>query len=305
MAIRHTSQRENPRAHLKRRGLNSLPKTRPGNKRAVKAICMQEYCSALRHTVACTTESVIDIKGKFGKHTMDGMLQAISPVLGKPTVAYLRPKKVRLEELFRGVGHAGHPPVGRGHKLGHPALCIRPRARGRGQAASATACDISSDESACMSLQFATTLKIDRALLRKHLMVLKWQQLSQKGDIPIPRSSHSITVVGDIAYVFGGEHVPRCTICFASMLQPIKFMLCWAGIRRRSRFCKLLLMTRTLCRTPIDSVVTAYDLKTYHWTKIEATGSTPTPRVGHTAARVGNAFYIFGGRSGESFLNSS
>ena len=38
---------------------------------------------------------------------------------------------------------------------------------------------------------------------------MKWTRLEQNGDLPLARSSHSITAVGGKCYLFGGEHEPR------------------------------------------------------------------------------------------------
>lgn len=38
---------------------------------------------------------------------------------------------------------------------------------------------------------------------------MKWERLAQGGDVPLARSSHTITVVEGKCYVVGGEHEPR------------------------------------------------------------------------------------------------
>ena len=38
---------------------------------------------------------------------------------------------------------------------------------------------------------------------------MKWTRLEQSGNLPLARSSHSITAVGGKCYLFGGEHEPR------------------------------------------------------------------------------------------------
>jgi len=90
----------------------------------------------------------------------------------------------------------------------------------------------------------------------------------QKNDSPLARSSHSVTVVGNKAYIFGGEHHPR---------------------------------------TPIDALLHSYEFATNTWNVVSAAGAAPCPRIGHTAAAVGSSIYIFGGRSakevGEGSMN--
>lgn len=92
---------------------------------------------------------------------------------------------------------------------------------------------------------------------------MKWTRLEQKGQLPLARSSHSITAVEGTCYVFGGEHEPR---------------------------------------TPIDSVLCEYDLESGQWAQRACTGEAPSPRVAHTAAVVGQSLYIFGGRSGDCLI---
>ena len=53
-------------------------------------------------------------------------------------------------------------------------------------------------------------------------------------------------------------------------------------------------------RTPIDNIMHKFDVSSSCWSRVEAKGNRPSPRVGHTAARVGASIYIFGGRSGET-----
>ena len=74
---------------------------------------------------------------------------------------------------------------------------------------------------------------------------------------PSQRSSHGLSVIGDTAYVFGGEHVAR---------------------------------------TPIDSHVHCFDLNARTWAVAEASGAVPPPRIAHSQAAVGTTIYVFGGR---------
>ncbi|KAG2440042.1 hypothetical protein HXX76_004157 [Chlamydomonas incerta] len=90
-------------------------------------------------------------------------------------------------------------------------------------------------------------------------MTVKWTRLPQAGAVPIDRSSHSITVIGDKVYLFGGEHDPR---------------------------------------VPVGNELYEYDMATGTWRVVEAKGDAPPPRVAHAAAAVGNMLYVFGGRNG-------
>lgn len=85
-------------------------------------------------------------------------------------------------------------------------------------------------------------------------------QLDQNGTGPGARSSHAISIVGQMAYVFGGEFSPR---------------------------------------VPVDNKVHVFDLETLTWSVANATGDVPPPRVGVTMAAVGKTIYVFGGRDSE------
>ncbi|XP_022758912.1 nitrile-specifier protein 5 [Durio zibethinus] len=85
----------------------------------------------------------------------------------------------------------------------------------------------------------------------------KWLKLHQNGTGPGARSSHALTIVGQKAYVFGGEFTPR---------------------------------------VPVDNKLYVFDLNTLTWSVAEVTGDVPPPRVGVTMATVGETIYVFGGR---------
>ncbi|GAV68461.1 Kelch_1 domain-containing protein/Kelch_3 domain-containing protein/Kelch_4 domain-containing protein, partial [Cephalotus follicularis] len=84
-----------------------------------------------------------------------------------------------------------------------------------------------------------------------------WVKLEQNGSGPGARSSHAIAIVGQKAYVFGGEYWPR---------------------------------------VPVDNKLHVFDLQTLTWSVADATGDIPPSRVGVTMAVVGENIYVFGGR---------
>ncbi len=88
---------------------------------------------------------------------------------------------------------------------------------------------------------------------------MRWRALPQSGSLPIARSSHTVTVMGDKLYLFGGEHDPR---------------------------------------VPVGSELFEYSFQSGEWKIVEAKGEAPSPRVGHTAAAADGKLYIFGGRCG-------
>ncbi|XP_066915449.1 uncharacterized protein [Clytia hemisphaerica] len=103
-----------------------------------------------------------------------------------------------------------------------------------------------------------------------------WEKVAfQEKESPIDRSSHAISIIGDVLYVMGGEN---------------------------------------MARVPIDSSVYALNISKQNlkdglttWRKIDAQGNSPVPRIAHSQAVIGNRIYIFGGRQGitmdESPLN--
>ena len=91
---------------------------------------------------------------------------------------------------------------------------------------------------------------------------MKWELLRQGGDVPLARSSHTVSQIGPKLFLFGGEHDPR---------------------------------------TPINSDVHAYDVASGDWSVLRATGTAPEPRLAHSATVADNTsrIYVFGGRSGK------
>ncbi|BEJ12467.1 hypothetical protein CspHIS471_0209270 [Cutaneotrichosporon sp. HIS471] len=83
----------------------------------------------------------------------------------------------------------------------------------------------------------------------------KWTRVATPA---LQRSSHSLSVIGNKAYIFGGELESR---------------------------------------TPVDSAVHVVDLRTGSYDKFETTGA-PSLRVGHAAAVIGQSIFLFGGRGG-------
>ena len=105
----------------------------------------------------------------------------------------------------------------------------------------------------------------------------KWERVSFQGnDVPIERSSHGMSEIDGIVYVFGGEDSAK---------------------------------------VPVDSSVYALDISNENikdgsavWRKIESSNTSPIPRVAHAQATIGSRIYTFGGQSvgtvkAESVLN--
>eukprot|EP00243_Klebsormidium_subtile_P008596 TRINITY_DN410_c0_g2_i3.p1 TRINITY_DN410_c0_g2~~TRINITY_DN410_c0_g2_i3.p1 ORF type:complete len:263 (+),score=21.13 TRINITY_DN410_c0_g2_i3:187-975(+) len=86
-------------------------------------------------------------------------------------------------------------------------------------------------------------------------LIASWKDVTRKDGAPLARSSHSVAVLRNKAYIFGGEHKPR---------------------------------------VPIDNTLHVFDLETRMWSTEVARGDAPPPRVGMTMVAVDETLYIFG-----------
>lgn len=100
-------------------------------------------------------------------------------------------------------------------------------------------------------------------------------------DKPLPRSSHSINVIGNKAYLFGGELRPREPVDSAVHV----FDLPADG-------------TTTTSSNIISNGSKGAKESTVSTQAIEAGSEGPPLRVGHTSARINDDIYVFGGRGG-------
>ncbi|KAL8721461.1 MAG: hypothetical protein Q9225_001873 [Loekoesia sp. 1 TL-2023] len=107
--------------------------------------------------------------------------------------------------------------------------------------------------------------------IAKPTMPLKatWRRLVTSK--PLPRSSHSLSVIKGKAYIFGGEEQPR---------QPVDSDM----------------HVLTLPSSTVNDV----DYKIIPAWGTSENGEAPAPRVGHTASVVNDRIYVFGGRGGKS-----
>ena len=94
---------------------------------------------------------------------------------------------------------------------------------------------------------------------------MRWKKLNQQGDVPIGRSSHTMSPIHSThLMLWGGEQVPR---------------------------------------SPLPGHVSLFNLATNTWTTIPSNdATTPLARVGHTAETIANSssgeqVYIYGGRT--------
>lgn len=84
--------------------------------------------------------------------------------------------------------------------------------------------------------------------------------MTQPSGAPKARSSHAVALVGNKAYVFGGEFEPR---------------------------------------VPLDNDVHVFNLETRTWSIMDSRGDVPSPRVGVAMAAVDSVIYVFAGRDKE------
>lgn len=93
-----------------------------------------------------------------------------------------------------------------------------------------------------------------------YLCIWDMLQVTQPAGAPKARSSHAVAVVGDKAFVFGGEFEPR---------------------------------------VPIDNLVHVFDLVSQTWSILDCKGDVPSPRVGVAMVTVDKVIYVFAGRDKE------
>ena len=114
----------------------------------------------------------------------------------------------------------------------------------------------------------ATAAKVVHGLFQNtHPIRAKWEKIDAP---PLPRSSHSISVIAGRAYIFGGEITPR---------EPVDNDM-------------------HVITLPSGSVSSADYKKILAKPEI-AGGEVPEKRVGHTAGVIGERIFIFGGRGGK------
>ncbi|KAH6713264.1 hypothetical protein BKA61DRAFT_608815 [Leptodontidium sp. MPI-SDFR-AT-0119] len=114
----------------------------------------------------------------------------------------------------------------------------------------------------------ATTATAIRGLFKStHPVKAKWERINST---PLPRSSHSLSVIAGRAYIFGGEVNPR---------EPVDNDM-------------------HIITLPYDSFSSA-DYRTIPPKPETAGGEVPEKRVGHTAVVIGERIFVWGGRGGK------
>ncbi|KAG6574478.1 Kelch repeat-containing protein [Phytophthora cinnamomi] len=104
----------------------------------------------------------------------------------------------------------------------------------------------------------------DTFALRFDLEIPTWQMLKPHGDAPGQSSTHSVCVIKDRMYIFGG----------------------YDGKYRRGQ----------LFAFEIDSI--SEDVISCAWRKVETLGCAPAPRYTHSSASIGSQLIVYGGNTG-------
>lgn len=149
---------------------------------------------------------------------------------------------------------------------------------------------------------------------------MRWLKLSQLGNAPGPRSSHSLTAVGDdFLVLFGGEITPRVpvnNVLYVYELATGTWSTPQVGLirvlplrpgaylrTRRAGGCRqTVLPTRTKLFASSHGVQKTSCVHHCHFTHVvwfpaQVCGQAPTARVGHGAAAIDGKLYIYGGRT--------
>lgn len=117
----------------------------------------------------------------------------------------------------------------------------------------------------------ATGVGAVKSLLQPtHPIHAKWHRISAP---PLPRSSHTLSVVNGRTYIFGGEIKPR---------EPVD-----------NDMHVIVLPSGTVMEADYKTIPAKPSNRT------DGEGAVPEKRVGHTAAVIGERIFIFGGRGGK------
>lgn len=148
----------------------------------------------------------------------------------------------------------------------------------------------------------ATSLQV-KAL---HVKSLSWSFLDVLGDAPSPRGGHSCTLVGNKILLFGGEDAGRRALgdLFVFDLESLTWSqptISGKPPPARSAHAAACYKDRYVLIFGGGSVAMCFndffvlDTQTWQWSKPNIIGAKPTPRAGHAASMLGDAWYIVGG----------
>lgn len=147
-----------------------------------------------------------------------------------------------------------------------------------------------------------------------------WKELSEKKEVPSPRSGHSATIYTNAMYVFGGHNGSKVL----NELYKFDLLKCeWEKLSDKSPP-NTLPSPRTSHSAAIDPIsgvlyvhggsgndfgssnksdLFSYSIRDNAWEKITPQGSGPEARYGHSMNVYKSSLYVFGGTIGISYLN--
>ena len=149
-----------------------------------------------------------------------------------------------------------------------------------------------------------------------------WRALEQEGDIPVARSSHTMTHLDQgICVVFGGEHMPREPVKNDTYVYNRSTRV-WKRIDGESQLApseRLGHVAASIGTVPTSMLLHggrshvnesstlgdlySFDLASGTWSLLNPTGKVPAARNFHASTSIGDCFYIFGGCSHEGRLS--
>lgn len=154
---------------------------------------------------------------------------------------------------------------------------------------------------------------LDDSLYLLNTTSLKWTVASPKGRRPAGRYGHSISTIGSVLYVFGGQlddifHNDLVSFDLTTLQSPDS---CWNFIKpnspsppARTNHSVVSFKDKLYLFGGTDGKLWYSDTWVYNpvdntWAALECAGFIPAPCEGHSATIVGDTMYIFGGRSAE------
>lgn len=154
---------------------------------------------------------------------------------------------------------------------------------------------------------------LDDSLYLLNTTSLKWTVANPKGRRPTGRYGHTISTIGSVLYVFGGQlddnfHNDLVSFDLTTLQSPDS---CWNFIKpnspsppARTNHTVVSFQDKLYLFGGTDGKLWYSDTWVYNpvdntWTALECAGFIPAPCEGHSATIVGDTMYIFGGRSSE------
>jgi len=139
---------------------------------------------------------------------------------------------------------------------------------------------------------------------------MTWTLLQPTGTAPCTRGGHTACLVGDLLYVYGGEDVKRRPLSDVWALD--LSVMAWCKVEvgggpkvpappARSGHVATVYKEKYLVVFGGGSIANCYndtwvlDLESCKWTRPNVFGPLPPPRAGHSAALVGDTWFVLGG----------